>query len=160
MEIKKAKDFLTKEEISRLKFIIFLIGICVFIFMDTNLFRNLSDMTKIIIYAVLWGTFIFLKIDILPTKEIGHQIKEIYMDRSMTWFQKGQEFGNIGMDLLHKAGEMWQIGNKEQFEKASTKTETEALLEGLKELNGGITEQQPEIKKQIAHLEEEIKKIG
>ena len=40
-----------------------------------------------------------------------------------------------------------------------TKTEKEAMLENLKELNGDITEQQPEIKEQIAELEAELANI-
>ncbi len=114
-KLDKTKDYLTKEEISRLKFIIFLIGVGVFIFMDTSLFKDLSDIAKVSIYFILWGTFVFLKIELMPAKEIGLQIKDIFLDRQLDWYEKGQQFGNIGMKLLHKAGEMWQIGDGEQF---------------------------------------------
>lgn len=114
-KITKTRVFMSKKEISNIKFLVFLIGISIFIFMDTSLFRGLNDIIKVIIYIGLWGTFLVLGIEILPAKDIGLKIKDIYLDSKMTWFEKGQHFGNIGMELLHKAGEMWQIGNEDQF---------------------------------------------
>jgi len=113
--ITKTREFMSKKEISNIKFIVFLIGIAVFIFMDTGLFRDLNDIIKVSVYIILWGSFLVLGIEILPAKDIGLKIKDIYLDSKMSWYEKGIQFGNIGMELLHKAGEMWQIGNEEQF---------------------------------------------
>ena len=114
-KLDKTKEKLNKKEISNLRFIIFLVGIGVFIFMDTEMFRNLEDALKILVYMSLWGTFAVFGIELMPAKEIGLKIKDIYNNKSLNLEQKCNEFGHLGMDLLHKAGEMWQVSLEEQF---------------------------------------------
>ena len=120
MEYKTFKEYFTKEDISRLRVIIFLIGIVLVIFMETNIFGNLNDVIKVLIYAFLFGSSILLKLDYSSSKEVGKQIITIYKDKNMSWYEKGLKFGNIGMQLIHKAGELWEIGMEEQFEDKPT----------------------------------------
>ena len=116
MEITKLKEYFTKEDISRLRVIIFLIGIVLVVFMETKIFGNLNDVVKVLIYAFLFGSSILLKIYYSSSKEVGKQIMTIYRDKNSTWYEKGLKFGNIGMQLIHKAGELWELGMEEQFE--------------------------------------------
>ena len=116
MKAEKTKEYLTGEiSITRIRLIIFIVGIVLTIFMQTSVFDNLGVAIKIIIIGVMFGAGILFRVDFTASREIGLKIKDIYIDRKLTWYEKGMEFGNIGMDLLHKAGEMWQIGDKEQF---------------------------------------------
>jgi len=113
--IKPIAEYFTAKEISRIKVIIFLVGILVAIFMQTSLFGDLSEIWKVIIIAIMFGTSILFKVDFYSSKEIGKKIYTIYTDKTKTWYQKGLEFGNLGMDLLHVSGDMFQIGLDEQF---------------------------------------------
>ena len=116
MKTEKTKEYLAGEiSITRIRLIIFIVGIVITVFMQTNVFNSLDVALKVIVIGVLFGAGILFKVDFTASREIGLKIKDIYVDRKLTWFEKGMEFGNIGMDLLHKAGEMWQIGDKEQF---------------------------------------------
>lgn len=116
MKAEKTREYLGGEiSITRIRLIIFIVGIVVTVFMQTDVFESLDVALKIIIIGVMFGAGILFRVDLTASREIGLKIKDIYKDRKMTWFEKGLEFGNLGMDLLHKAGEMWQIGDAEQF---------------------------------------------
>ena len=90
-KLDKTKEKLNKKEISNLRFIIFLVGIALFIFMDTEMFRNLEDALKVLVYMSLWGTFAVFGIELMPAKEIGLKIKDIYTNRSLSLDQKCNE---------------------------------------------------------------------
>ena len=120
MEMKNIKEYFTKEDVSRLRVIIFIIGIVLIIFMETSIFGNLNDVFKVLIYAILFGVSMLLKIDFSGSREVGKQIMGIYKDKNLTWYEKGTRFGNIGMQLIHKAGELWELGMEEQFEDKPT----------------------------------------
>jgi len=115
MEIKTLKEYFTKEDISRLRVIIFLIGIVLVVFMETKIFGNLNDVGKVLIYAFLFGSSILLKIDYSSSKEVGKQIMAVYRDKKLTTLEKCNKFGNMGMQLIHKAGELWELSMDEQF---------------------------------------------
>lgn len=116
MEIKEVKDYFTKEiNITRLRLIIFIVGIVIAIFMNTNAFDKLDEAIKIIIIASMFGMSILFKVDLFSKKEVGKQIVKIYKDKEMSWYEKGLQFGNIGMELLNEAGVLWGIGLEEQF---------------------------------------------
>lgn len=122
-EIKKAKEFLTKEDISRIKVLIFLAGIITTIFMQTDIFDSIHVVAKILIIAGMFGVSILFKVDFYSSREIGKRMATIYKDKDKSWYDKGQEYGNMAMDLLWRAGEMWQVGKEEQF------PETEGIIE-------------------------------
>ena len=123
MKTEKTKEYLAGEiSITRIRLIIFIVGIVITVFMQTDVFDSLDVALKVIVIGVLFGAGILFKVDFTASREIGLKIKDIYVDRKLTWFEKGMEFGNIGMDLLHKAGEMWQIGDKEQFPEKPAET--------------------------------------
>ena len=116
MKTEKTKEYLSGEiAITRIRLIIFIVGIVLTIFMATDVFDNLNVAIKIIIIGMMFGAGILFKVDLTASREIGLKLKDIYLDRKMTWFEKGMKFGNIGMDCLHKSGDMFQLSDAEQF---------------------------------------------
>lgn len=133
MKAEKTREYLGGEiTITRIRLIIFIVGIVITIFMQTNVFERLDVAIKIIIIGVMFGAGILFKVDLTASREIGLKLKDIYLDRKLTWFEKGMKFGNIGMDCLHKSGDMFQLSDAEQFPE---KTDT-APTDGYKPIEG------------------------
>ena len=121
MKAEKTKEYLGGEiSITRIRLIIFIIGIVITIFMQTSVFEDLNVAIKVIIIGVLFGVGILFKVDFTNSKEIGMKIMKILKNRSLNWEKQALELGDLGMSLLHESGVMWSVGMEEQFPEKPT----------------------------------------
>ena len=107
-------------------------AIFVFIFMETDIFASLNDMTKTILYTSAMVICVLLGVSFVNVKKIANDLKAIYVDKNMTPLEKVNAFGNVALSVLSRLGEAWDLLNEEQFEGteakiAAKKAEIEAL---------------------------------
>ena len=111
----RTKKYLGTQKLTPLQLLWMVIGIFFFIFMETDVFSNFSDLTKIIIYASFMVSCILLGVSVINVKKIANDLKTIYVDKTMTPEEKVNAYGNIALTVLSQLGEAWELLNIEQF---------------------------------------------
>lgn len=135
-KINKTKSWLITPKIKPFQFLIAVGAIMIFAFMETDLFSNSSDITKISIYISLIVATALSGISLVDIKEIADKFKEIIKNDKLDAWGKVRAFMNLGVQVLAKAGEAWDLVNEEQFNKNGfddKKKELEELTESLNE---------------------------
>ena len=111
------KSILTKKQITIGQIVTFFIGLAVFIFMETELFRDTNDIIKIIFYIALYGTFLIFGVELFQTKKLALGVRNIISDKKISLEQKIMAITQVVSEALIRLGEAWEIFDKEQFEK-------------------------------------------
>ena len=75
------KSILTKKQITIGQLLTFLIGLALFIFMETGLFQDLNDIIKICIYIAIYGAFLIFGVELFATKKLALGIRNIIADK-------------------------------------------------------------------------------
>ena len=110
------KEILGKKKFSIGQILTFLIGLGVFIFMETDLFKELNDIIKVIIYIALFGSFLVFGVDIFLTKKLALSLRDIIIDNKLTLEEKIMQITDNVCNALVKLGEAWEVFDKTQFE--------------------------------------------
>ena len=109
------KNILSKKQITIAQFITFLVGLAVFIFMDTQMFRDLHDTVKIVIYIVLYGSVIIFGVELFQAKKLAMGIRDIISNSALKPEEKIMQITQYVTEALIKLGEAWEIFDKNQF---------------------------------------------
>ena len=129
-KICKTKKYLGSPKLTPLQLIWVVFGIFFFIFMETSIFREFNDVTKVIVYASFMVICVLLGVSIINVKKIASDMKAIYTNKNMTLTEKVNAYGNLALTVLSMLGEAWDLLNQEQF-KSDEPTE---------EINDEVTE--------------------
>lgn len=113
--LENTKNKLSKEKLTIGQIIIIAVGIIVFSTLETNLFRDLSDIVKIIIYISLMIITASLGISFIDLKELGSKFKEIILNSELDAEGKVREFTNLAIMVLSRLGDAWELFQNEQF---------------------------------------------
>ena len=124
-KIVSAKKYLGTQKLTPFQMIWVVIGIFFFIFMDTDIFGELPDMLKIVLYASFMLICVLLGVSIFNVKKIAADLKAIYEDTNMTPLQKVNAYGNLALSILSRLGEAFELLNNEQFKKPEPETKEE-----------------------------------
>jgi hypothetical protein len=111
----KTKTWLVTPKIKPFQFFVAIGAILLFVFMETEIFETLGDMTKVSIYVFLIVLSVLSGISLVDLKEIGAKFKAIIKDKKMSAWDKVRAFMNLGVEILTKAGEAWDLVYDEQF---------------------------------------------
>lgn len=133
----KTKAWMVRPRIKPYQMIIAIVAIMVVVFMDTSLYKEFSDMVKVLIYGGLILLTILSGISVVDIKEIAQKLKEIMEDKKMSLWQKIQAFMNVGVEALSRAGDSWEIYDNEQFENAK-QVEIDTLKAEIKVLEADL----------------------
>ena len=85
--------------------------------METDLFSDAIDISKMAIYVGFIGATALSGISLVDVKEIADRFKEIIKNNKLDAWGKVRAFMNLGVQILARAGEAWDLVNEEQFEK-------------------------------------------
>ena len=110
------KNLLTKKQISIAQILTFLIGLALFIFMETSLFQALNDIIKVIIYIAIYGLFLVFGVELFATKKLALGVRNIISDKKLPLEEKIMAITQVVSEALIRLGEAWEIFDKEQFE--------------------------------------------
>lgn len=113
--VEGTKKYLGTQKLTPLQLLWTVVGIFFFIFMDTDIFQDFSNITKIVIYAGFMVVCILLGVSVINVKKIAGDLKAIYLNKSMTAEQKVNAYGNLALTVLSQLGEAWELLNEEQF---------------------------------------------
>ena len=134
-KIDKTKSWLITPKIKPFQFLIAVGAIMIFAFMETDLFSDATDIAKITTYISLIVVTALSGISLVDLKEIAERFKEIIKNDKLDAWAKVRAFMNLGVQVLAKAGEAWDLVNEEQFTNngfiADKKKELEKELEEL-----------------------------
>ena len=109
------KSLLTKKQITIGQIVTFFIGLALFIFMETQLFRDLNDIIKIIIYIGIYGTFLIFGVELFATKKLALDIRNIIADKKLSAEQMVMQLTQLASETLVRLGLAWEVFDKEQF---------------------------------------------
>jgi len=124
-KIVNAKKYLGTQKLTPFQMIWVVIGIFFFIFMDTDIFGELPDMLKIVLYASFMLICVLLGVSIFNVKKIAADLKAIYEDTNMTPLQKVNAYGNLALSILSRLGEAFELLNNEQFKNPDPESKKE-----------------------------------
>jgi SNF family Na+-dependent transporter len=99
-KIGKKTDWLKEPAVSRILYIISIIGIFYYAFMETGFFDNLPDIIKIIYYAAPLILAAIFGINIVVVKKLFEEIKKIFFDAKKTWESKATEMFDVAEKAL------------------------------------------------------------
>ena len=116
-KIRKTKEWMIPPSLKPIQFFVAIGGILLFVFMETDIFENFGDMTKVSLYVLLIVLSVFSGISLVDIKAIAAKFKGIIMDEKLTAWDKVRAFMNLGVEILSKAGEAWDLVYDEQFTK-------------------------------------------
>ena len=125
----KTKSWLITPKIKPFQFLIAISGILLFVFMETNIFKEGSDIAKVITYVCFIVASVLSGISLIDLKEIGLKFKAIIQDRKLDAWGKVRAFMSLGVEVMTKAGEAWELYNDEQFEEQKKIDKPTASLE-------------------------------
>jgi len=111
------KNVLSKKQITIAQMITFLIGLSVFIFMETQMFRETHDIIKVVIYVALYGSFLIFGVELFATKKLALGVRDIIANKKLPLEEKIMAITQVVSEALIRLGEAWEIFDKEQFEK-------------------------------------------
>ena len=113
---------LNKKEFTLAQLIVFTIGIIIFVFWETSLFKSLPDIAKIILYVALLILSMVFGISFVDMKSIGMKMKELLInEKGLSDDQLLREWGNLAVFVLTKLNEAWDLVNsKPQIEEPKT----------------------------------------
>ena len=111
----KTKKYLGTQKLTPLQLIWLIVGIFFFIFIDTDLFQNLGDVAKVLLYASFMLSCVLLGVSVINVKKIATDLKAIYVNKNMTPEEKVNAYGNLALTVLSQLGEAWDLLNIEQF---------------------------------------------
>lgn len=109
------KNVLSKKQITIAQFLTFLIGLAMFIFMDTDYFKDMNSAIKIAFYIGLYGMCIIFGVELFQTKKLAMGIRNVILDRGLSLEEKIMEITQYVTEALIKLGEAWEVFDKEQF---------------------------------------------
>ena len=109
------KSLLTKKQITIGQIVTFFIGLALFIFMETQLFRDLNDIIKIIIYIGIYGTFLIFGVELFATKKLALDIRNIIADKKLSAEQMVMQLTQLASETLVRLGLAWEVFDAEQF---------------------------------------------
>jgi hypothetical protein len=119
----KTRIWLITPKIKPFQFLIAICAIMLFVFMETDLFEEWSDMGKVSTYVLLIVLSVFSGISLIDLKEIGAKFKAIIEDKKLGAWAKVRAFMNLGVEILSRAGEAWDLVYEEQFEEQKKEDE-------------------------------------
>ena len=121
-----AKKYLGTQKLTPFQLIWFVVGIFFFIFIETDVFGNLTDIIKILIYAGFMVICILLGVSVVNVKKIAGDLKSIYINSNLTAEQKVNAYGNLALTVLSQLGEAFELLNEEQFKEVDKNEEDTA----------------------------------
>ena len=132
-------EWLKATKLTPIQLIYVFIAIFAFIFMATDIFEAFPDIIKVLFYGSTILIGVLLGVSIVNIKKLAQDMKEIFIDNTMTAEQKVNAYGNLALQVLFKFGEAFEIFHEEQFE--------EAKAEKIVDLQAKIKELQTELNK-------------
>ena len=126
-------EWLKATKLTPIQLIYVFIAIFAFIFMATDIFEAFPDIIKVLFYGSTVLIGVLLGVSIVNIKKLAQDMKEIFIDNTMTAEQKVNAYGNLALQVLFKFGEAFEIFHEEQFEEAKTE-KIEVLQAKIKEL--------------------------
>ena len=121
-----AKKYLGTQKLTPFQLIWFVVGIFFFIFIESDVFGNLTDIIKILIYAGFMVICILLGVSVVNVKKIAGDLKSIYINSNLTAEQKVNAYGNLALTVLSQLGEAFELLNEEQFKEVDKNEEDTA----------------------------------
>jgi len=113
-------EWLKATKLTPIQLIYVFIAIFAFIFMATDIFEAFPDIVKVLFYGSTVLIGVLLGVSIVNIKKLAQDMKEIFIDNTMTAEQKVNAYGNLALQVLFKFGEAFEIFHEEQFEEAKT----------------------------------------
>ena len=128
-------EWLKATKLTPIQLIYVFIAIFAFIFMATDIFEAFPDIIKVLFYGSTILIGVLLGVSIVNIKKLAQDMKEIFIDNTMTAEQKVNAYGNLALQVLFKFGEAFEIFHEEQFEEAKAEKIVD-LQTKIKELEG------------------------
>lgn len=132
-------EWLKATKLTPIQLIYVFIAIFAFIFMATDIFEAFPDIVKVLFYGSTVLIGVLLGVSIVNIKKLAQDMKEIFIDNTMTAEQKVNAYGNLALQVLFKFGEAFEIFHEEQFEEAKQEKITE-LQAKIKELEDQLNQ--------------------
>ena len=112
--------------------VIYLIfGILFFVFLETDIFEGLSDITKILIYVGFNVLILLSGLRQLDLKKFGMQFMEIIKDNTIDPEEKLKQLFSLAIPILSEIGNVFELIYEKQDEvlKEKVKEEAKELIE-------------------------------
>jgi len=79
------------------------------------------DILKVLLYIIVFGSFLVFGVDIFLTKKLALSLRDIIIDNKLTLEEKIMLITDNVCKALVKLGEAWEIFDSEQFRKEDPK---------------------------------------
>ena len=139
MERKIIKSWFVTQKLTPLSLIYTVVAIFYFIFMETDIYASLSDVTQICIFTVIIVVGVLLGVSILNVKKVADEMVTILKDKSLNADEKVNRLTNLALMILGQLGRAWELLNDEQFDKSPEPNGTTATVIVDPDLNTNTT---------------------
>ena len=111
----KLKSYFMEKEISRAQYIITIVGLLVFVFMNTTIFQDADDMVKVLFYAGFLVAGPLLGVKFIKWGKLGDKFKDILSNKLTSVKEKLTEMIHAIMPYWNVIGETFEDLNELQF---------------------------------------------